>query len=135
MSASVLRFETEAGAHMLVVDGSRIYDLPADVDAELRTAIAAGETAIGALLARYGLDSPARIDDAPLSDPPLRSLSLAVAQTCNLACGYCYAQGGELRRAGQDAWNGRWRAMPCCGCLIRLRRASGSISHSSAASR
>ena len=94
MSASVMRFETAAGAHMLVVDGSRIYDLAADVDAELNAAMAVGEAAIGALLARYGLDGPARIDDAPLSDPPLRSLSLAVTQTCNLACGYCYAQGG-----------------------------------------
>lgn len=96
MSASVMRFETATGAHMLVVDGSRIYDLAADIDAELNTAMAAGEAAIGTLLARYGLDGAARIDDAPLNDPPLRSLSLAVTQTCNLACGYCYAQGGSF---------------------------------------
>jgi uncharacterized protein len=96
MASSVLRFETEAGTHMLVVDGSQIYDLPASVDAELHAAMAVGETAVGALLARYGLGGPPRIDDTPPSDLPLRSLSLAVTQTCNLACGYCYAQGGSF---------------------------------------
>ncbi|MDH2380871.1 radical SAM protein [Bradyrhizobium sp. CER78] len=56
----------------------------------------AGDTAIDALLARYGLGGLAHIDDSPISDPPMRSLSLAVTQTCNLACGYCYAQGGSF---------------------------------------
>ncbi|MFB9267254.1 radical SAM protein [Bradyrhizobium erythrophlei] len=96
MSASVQRFETASGAHLLVVDGSRIYDLPAGLDAELTSAIFAGDTAIDALLARYGLGGPPHIDASPISDPPLRSLSLAVTQTCNLACGYCYAQGGSF---------------------------------------
>lgn len=96
MSASIRRFETESGAHVLVVDGSRIYDLPAGLDEELESAITAGDAAVDALLDRYGLGGVARIDDLPISDPPLRSLSLAVTQTCNLACSYCYAQGGSF---------------------------------------
>ncbi len=38
-------------------------------------------------------------------DPPLRSLSLAVAQSCNLGCSYCYAQEGSFGgKASEMAW-------------------------------
>ena len=49
MSSSVLRFETTAGAHIFVVDGSQIYDLPTWVDVELRNALAIGDDAVASL--------------------------------------------------------------------------------------
>lgn len=81
---------------MLVVDGSRIYDLDPDLDRELTNALDCGETAIAPLLARYGLSGLPYIDETPITDPPVRSFSLAVAQKCNLGCAYCYAQGGDF---------------------------------------
>jgi uncharacterized protein len=36
------------------------------------------------------------VADAPLAPPPVHAVSLAVAQTCNLGCTYCYAQQGDF---------------------------------------
>lgn len=88
-------FASEAGRHALVVDGSRIYDLDEATTAALSGAT--GQAAIAAAMADLGL-RPARpyVDDVPLAPPAVRSLSLAVAQACNLACTYCYAQQGDF---------------------------------------
>jgi uncharacterized protein len=96
VSRSVHPFVSERGRHLFVVDGSRIYDVERNLAAEVDKLLGADEAAIASFLVRYGLDAPPYIDDTPLVDPPIRSLSLAVAQKCNLACGYCYAQGGEF---------------------------------------
>jgi uncharacterized protein len=43
------------------------------------------------------LAQPTRaIDDVPPIRPPVRALSLAVAQKCNLGCTYCYAREGSF---------------------------------------
>lgn len=87
---------------MLVVDGSRMVDLERASAHQLAAALDAGPAEVDGLLARWGLDGAPAIDDRPLEAPPLHALSLAVAQGCNLACGYCYAQqgtfGGPSRR-------------------------------------
>ena len=57
---------------------------------------AGDEAALADLLARLGVDAPAYVDDTPLTEPPVRALSLAVAQKCNLGCTYCYAEGGSF---------------------------------------
>jgi uncharacterized protein len=93
---SVHAFDSERGRHLLVADGSRIFDLAPELALEVDAAALAGEQAIAGLLERYGLASTPYIDDVPLQDPPIRALSLAVAQKCNLGCAYCYAQGGEF---------------------------------------
>ena len=93
---SVRYFESRHGAHLFVVDGSRIYDVDAHLGRALEQGLADGEVAVQTLLDRYGLGGDPRIDDHPLQDPPMRALSLAVAQKCNLGCAYCYAQGGEF---------------------------------------
>ena len=54
------------------------------------------------LLARLGVDAPAYVDDAPPARPPVRALSLAVAQKCNLGCTYCYAEGGSFGGAAKS---------------------------------
>ena len=99
MTAAIRTFHSRHGAHLFVADGSRIYDIDSVVDEELQQALRQGSDAVDALLARYGLAAEPRISDTPLEDPPLRSLSLAVAQKCNLGCGYCYAQGGSFGSA------------------------------------
>jgi uncharacterized protein len=85
-------FSTEFGEHLLLVNGSRVFSVPGDVAAALRGDEAGAER----LLVELGLDAPAYIDDEPLSEAPVRALSLAVAQKCNLGCTYCYAQEGNF---------------------------------------
>jgi uncharacterized protein len=82
---------------LLVVDGTRLYDLPADTAAEIESVLALNdEAALSTLLISLGLDAPPAINDEPLKSPPLYALSLAVAQKCNLGCTYCYAQQGAF---------------------------------------
>jgi len=86
-----------ADPHVLVVNGSRLYHVSEDVARELEAAAGEGDAArTDALLARLGLDAPAYITDIPPRDLPVRSLSLAIAQQCNLGCTYCYAQQGDF---------------------------------------
>jgi uncharacterized protein len=83
--------------HLFVADGSRLFEANADLFATYGAAIEQGGTeAIDELLRQAGLVSRPFIDDTPLSSPPLRALSLAIAQKCNLGCTYCYAQQGEF---------------------------------------
>ncbi|MFM6129991.1 MAG: radical SAM protein [Sphaerospermopsis kisseleviana] len=81
----------------LIVNRSRLVDLPQSIARSLDYALASeDDAAVRSLLALVGLDEPADIDDSPLESPPLHAISLAVAQGCNLACGYCYAQQGSF---------------------------------------
>jgi uncharacterized protein len=89
--------ESSLGGHLFVPDGSRLFDADAELFAAYGAAIEQGGTeAIDELLRQAGLVSRPFIDDTPLSAPPLRALSLAIAQKCNLGCTYCYAQQGEF---------------------------------------
>jgi uncharacterized protein len=89
-------FDAGPGPHVLVTEGSRVYALPDSVYAELAKAADAHDDAMAeALLARYGLFAPASTDTPPTS-VPMRSMSLAIAQTCNLGCSYCYAEQGDF---------------------------------------
>lgn len=86
-----------AAPQLLVVDGSRLYDVPQETAAHFAAAQAQeGEAGIAALLAEYGLDAVPAVDDRPPRDPPPHALSLAVAQQCNLGCSYCYARQGDF---------------------------------------
>ena len=58
--------------------------------------------AVRAALAERGLGLKRFIGDEPLADPPLRALSLAVAERCNLGCTYCYADGGSFGGPARD---------------------------------
>jgi uncharacterized protein len=90
-------FTSELGPHLLLVDGSRIFDIDADAYADLEIAQAQNDnTSVEALLREFGLDHQPYVDDEPIIAPQVRALSLAVAQKCNLGCQYCYAQGGSF---------------------------------------
>jgi uncharacterized protein len=95
--------ESSLGGHLFVADGSRLFDADADLLARYDAAIEQGGTeAIDELLRQAGLVGRPFIDDTPLSPPPLRALSLAIAQKCNLGCTYCYAQQGEFGGAAKN---------------------------------
>jgi uncharacterized protein len=82
------------GGHLFVADGSRLFEADADLFASFG--------AIDELLRQAGLVGRPFVDDTPLSSPPLRALSLAIAQKCNLGCTYCYAQQGEFGGAAKN---------------------------------
>ena len=88
----------ESDPQLLVVNGTRLYDLSVATAARVRAVIEAGDdlVALERLMAELGLDAPPAIDDRPLESPPIHALSLAVAQKCNLGCTYCYAQQGTF---------------------------------------
>ncbi|MFI9009867.1 radical SAM protein [Actinosynnema sp. NPDC053489] len=88
---------TEVGPRVLLANGSRLFGVAEAlydrVDAARRDPDPA---ALDAVLADLGLDAPRQIDDLAPDPPPVRALSLAVAQKCNLGCTYCYARQGDF---------------------------------------
>lgn len=95
--------EDARGAQLLLVNGSRLFNLPPALVAEFRAALqSSDDSAVQGLIASSGLQIPALIDDVPLASPPIHALSLAIAQKCNLGCTYCYAQQGEFGGKAQS---------------------------------
>jgi uncharacterized protein len=95
-------FETREGPHLLLVDGSQIFRIDDALAAQLAAASVQDPAAARALLAAHGLGVRRFIGDEPPHDPPLRALSLAVAERCNLGCTYCYAEGGSFGGTAQN---------------------------------
>ena len=82
-------FDSKVGSHLFVVDGSRIYDLSPEIANSLQESWSVSDL--------LPLDSfPRYIDGQPLIPPPLASISLNVAQACNMSCSYCYADTGKF---------------------------------------
>jgi uncharacterized protein len=106
MSASAARWPAvqlladDAGGHLFVADGSRLYDIDAVLFARIERA--EDDDEIAAILRELGLQGAPFIDDRPLDPPPLYALSLAVAQKCNLGCVYCYAEQGSFGGVPQN---------------------------------
>lgn len=86
VSSELRVIESATGRHLFVVDGSRIYDLPDGADLDL----------LDGLLDEIAPAGRRRIDATPLAPPPLQSLSLNLAQACNMGCSYCYADEGKF---------------------------------------
>jgi uncharacterized protein len=87
------RFHLLAGEPRLafLVEGSRLFE----IDATFYGDLAAGDPVAGrSLLAMAGI-SPIPADPAAQLNPPA-ALSLNIAQVCNLACSYCYADEGRF---------------------------------------
>ena len=93
-SPSLHRISTGLGEHVFLPDGSRLFDADARLAARVESAIENGT--VKELLGRLGVLGDPYVDDAPISDPPVHALSLAIAQKCNLGCTYCYAQQGQF---------------------------------------
>jgi uncharacterized protein len=101
-SRDVYLFHTGSGPHLLLVDGSQIFEIDDGLARDLTDAVAQDAGTLRALLAAHGLGRTRFIGDEPLDDPPLRALSLAVAERCNLGCTYCYAEGGSFGGAARN---------------------------------
>jgi uncharacterized protein len=94
---------TDSGRHLFIANGSRLFDIEADLFAEFDQALTGRDAGrVSSLLAEAGLDGAALIDDIPLSPPPIHALSLAIAQKCNLGCTYCYAEQGSFGGAPKN---------------------------------
>jgi uncharacterized protein len=85
--------ESEEGWHLLVPNGNRLFDVDTSTYAALEQA---DDAALQLILADLGTDATPMVDDQAPERPPLRALSLAVAQKCNLGCTYCYAHQGDF---------------------------------------
>jgi uncharacterized protein len=96
--AHVLRGEN--GSHLFLPNGSRLFDVADDLVDEVEAAIESGTVA--ALLDRLRLAETHYVDDTPIEPPAVHALSLAVAQACNLACSYCYAEQGTFGGAARS---------------------------------
>ena len=105
LEASFHFFEAGGGLHVLVVDGSQIYAIDDELRLAINGAVVGGPAKIRALLADLGIEQTCFLGDAPLDAPPVRALSLAVAERCNLGCTYCYAEQGAFGGPGRSmAW-------------------------------
>lgn len=95
-SAHLHPFRSSFGHHVLVPDGSRIYDVDEALHHEL-TSLSADPDAFAIRLEELGLGSRDHVTaGAPEELVDVRYASLAVAQSCNLGCTYCYADGGDF---------------------------------------
>lgn len=100
-SPDVHLLRTGHGGHAFIVDGSCLFDLDESAFARLSAALDGQD--LGAVLDDLGLRSAApRIDDAAPVGMPVRALSLAIAQKCNLGCTYCYAREGSFGAAPKN---------------------------------
>jgi uncharacterized protein len=85
-----------AGDLVLMAETAAIFGLSGAQAAKLRIALQAGDATAAPELARLGLEAPTLGAPPAVGVHPVRALALTVSQTCNLACGYCYAAGGSF---------------------------------------
>ncbi|MEQ8967716.1 MAG: radical SAM protein [Azospirillaceae bacterium] len=126
LGAELRVVRSAAGAHLFAADGSRLFDVPEPLADAVEAAVAAEGAPDGSAdggadavprpdtdalrrVVAAALDTPTGrrfVDDRPIAPPPLAAISLNVAQACNMACGYCYADegrfGGNARLMGLD---------------------------------
>jgi uncharacterized protein len=87
---------------MLDVDSGRLFALDAGVGDMIEAAWSAGYAdRVRFMLAARGMLSR-RIPTPPPDRVPVRSVSLAIAARCNLACSYCYAERGTFGGSDQS---------------------------------
>lgn len=102
-SAKLHLFDSGAERFALDVESGKIHQLPAGhantLDATLRLG-EAGRAELAALA--FGIVSPAVDDFDTPGSVPVKAISLAVAQKCNLGCTYCYAQQGTFGGTAGD---------------------------------
>lgn len=96
-SANLKPFSSVTGQHLFVVGGSRIYDIGEETAKSLERALCLDDAEaipneIAALLDQTTTQPPL----APAAAPKVRALSLNIAQSCNMGCGYCYAEQGTF---------------------------------------
>jgi uncharacterized protein len=123
-AARVHRFDTTFGSHLFVADGSLVYDVGAEDAAAVDAMLAGAENGddrrrAAALLSRLrgGSGQHGFVGSQPAAPPPLRSLSINVAQACNMSCAYCYADAGAFGGTARLMSDATARA--AIDCLLR----------------
>lgn len=90
-------FETDFGPHMLLINGSQIFEVDEALNNTLSNLIKENDSqGLEQVLKKEGLLTKTLIDDKAPIDLPIHAFSLSVAQRCNLGCTYCYAQEGDF---------------------------------------
>jgi len=98
------RFNRDDKAYLLLADRSRVYALNTESAERIDSLADKIDAAVARKISRdlrLAEDAPA-IGDNPPTEVPIRALSLAVAQKCNLGCTYCYAQQGDFGAPPRD---------------------------------
>lgn len=101
-----------AGNLVLIAETAAVYGLEADDAEKLSAALIDGDGSLQDELSRLGLSAPSVLNPPVQTLNPVRALALTVSQTCNLACSYCYAAGGNF--GGKDtrmSWDVAKRAV------------------------
>ena len=88
--------ESPVGPQLFVVDGSRLYGIDAPMDEALRASFRDPGSIRTLLRDVLPPQLHRAIGKNPIAPPPLHSLSLNVAQACNMSCSYCYADEGRF---------------------------------------
>ena len=89
-------FGAGARTMLLSIDDGRVYEIDDALAEVLDRAMQYGDAErVGLIMSAAGLGETAIPEPPPMS-VPVRALSLAVAQKCNLGCTYCYAQQGNF---------------------------------------
>lgn len=102
-SASMHLFNSDAGHFALDVETGRIHQLPADHANTLDATLRMGDVGRAEMTAlAFGIATPAAKDVEVPKSVPVKAVSLAVAQKCNLGCTYCYAQQGTFGGTAGD---------------------------------
>ncbi|MDA9406498.1 MULTISPECIES: radical SAM/SPASM domain-containing protein [unclassified Bradyrhizobium] len=96
-SAAFHRFDSAAGHFALDVESGRIHHLAAMRANTLDAILRLGDVGRAEMTAlAFGIATPCAEAAAPPRSVPVKAISLAVAQSCNLGCTYCYAQQGTF---------------------------------------
>lgn len=96
-SARLHLFNSGAGHFALDVETGRIHQLPAEHASTLDATLRLGDLGRAELAAlAFGIVTPALKEVEAPKSVPVKAISLAVAQKCNLGCTYCYAQQGTF---------------------------------------
>lgn len=85
-----MRFQSAVGDHILVVPYSRLFDVPP----ELVESWNGDASQIAEAVSGLGDIAPLEADLSQVPLPEPQSISLNVSSSCNLSCGYCYADRG-----------------------------------------
>jgi uncharacterized protein len=101
-STNLMTFDEGEQSILFVADGSRIYDISKDLSLVINKLQAdqpltdIESLTINTLLNDLGILSHPAIGGIPPEVPKLNSISLNVAQACNMSCSYCYANEGKF---------------------------------------
>lgn len=91
-----------ASRSVLIADGSKLFEVDAETFERLSLTESGGEAGLQEILSDLRLiGRPSGCEEIP-ANPPVRALSLAIAQKCNLGCHYCYASQGDFGAAAKN---------------------------------